>query len=523
MPKCKYDNRSSLNEKILRGVDILADNVATTLGPKGRNVILCEKGKQPFITKDGVTVATFVHLDDEIENAGVQIIKQASSQTNLVAGDGTTTATILARAILKQAQKYLMAGSSPVELNRGISKAVEAIVSKLEELSIPVTSLEEVENIASISANNDRAIGKLIAMAVDQAGKDGAITVEEARSLETSLNVMEGFRLESGYVASAFITDERRGAVKFESPLLLVTDERIETVDQILPVLELVARNGQPLVLVAEEVEGQALAALIMNTVRGTMKIVAVKAPRYGQERRNNLEDLALSVGATFITREAGISLRDVKLKDLGRCSSVDIIKNLTTVIGGKGDFEEIERKIEILKVELEQTDDINECHRIQERITKLASGIAVIKVGGATEVEVTEKQHRIEDALEAVKAAQEEGMLPGGGIALLRASAGLEIDAANEDQKLGAEIVKRSVIAPLRQMAKNAGESADLIQNLVESKQKNYGYDFKEGKLVDMYLAGIIDPLKVTRAALQNAASAAGTLITTSHAIIEI
>jgi chaperonin GroEL len=523
MPTCKFEDRRVLSEKLLNGVNKLADNVAATLGPKGRNVILKEKDKPHFITKDGVTVAAFVHLDDEFENAGVQILKQAASQTNIVAGDGTTTATVLAREIFIQAQKYLSAGASPIELKRGIDKGVEIIVENLKNLSKSVTSLDDVINIATISANNDSTIGNLVATAIDKAGVDGAITVEEARSLETSLDIVEGFRLPAGYIASAFVNDDRRAAIKYDNPLLLITDARIESVDQILPILEIVARDGRPLVIFAEEIEGQALAALIMNTVRGTMKIAAVKAPFYGETRKNMLEDLATSTGATFITRDSTISLEETTLVDFGRCKSIDITKILTTIVGGKGDFEAIDKKIELLKNEMSQIEDLAECDKIQQRITKLASGVAVIRVGAATEVEMTEKKHRIEDALEAVKAAQEEGIVPGGGVALLRASIGVQIDNLNEDQSLGLEIVKRASLAPLRQMATNSGRSPDLIQNMVELEQENYGYNFKTSTIEDMYVSGIIDPLKVTRVALQNAASAAGTLITTSHAIIEI
>ena len=523
MPSCKYESREALSQKLLKGVNKLADNVATTLGPRGRNVVLQEKGKTPFITKDGVTVAAFVHLEDEFENVAAQVLKQAASQTNLAAGDGTTTATVLACEIYTQAQKYLSTGASPVEVKRGIDKAVKEVVEFLKELSTPISTLEDVENIATISANNDAVIGKLVATAIDSAGVDGAITVEEARALETSLDILEGFRIPSGYVASAFITDERRAAVKYDDPLLLITDVRIDSVEQILPVLEVVARDGRPLVIFAEEIEGQALAALIMNTARGTMKIAAVKAPFYGDNRKNILSDLAVSTGATFISRQSDISLRDTQLSHMGHSKSIDITKMLTTVVGGSGDLNDVDARINILKGQLEQTTDLRECESIQQRITKLASGVAVIRVGAPTEVEMIEKKHRVEDALEAVKAAQDEGVVPGGGVALLRAMATLEVEVENEDQSLGIEVVRKALPAPLRQMAINCGESPDLIENLVSSGQKNYGYDFRNGEVVDMYVAGIIDPLKVTRTALQNAASAAGILITTSHGIIEI
>ena len=524
MPKCKFEDKSALREKVLKGVNVLADNVAATLGPKGRNVILHQKGQDPIITKDGVSVSAFVHLDDVVENAAAQIIKQATSQTNTVAGDGTTTATVLARQILLDAQRYITAGASPVELKRGIDLGVSAIVEHLKANATHIETLLDIENIATISANNDRTIGRLVASAVDKAGKDGSITIEDSTTTETSLDMIEGFRLEGGYAASAFVNDERRGAVSHESPLLLVTDSKIDSVDQILPALELVSRDGRALILVAEEIEGQALAALIMNAARGSLKVAAIKAPYYGQHRRNILADLALSTGAHFFSRESEISLRGVKLEHFGQARSIDMLKTTTTIIGGKGDFEAIDRQIEILKQELAATDDLREASRVQERITKLASGVAVIKVGAATDVEMTEKKHRIEDALEAVKSAQHEGIVPGGGVALLRAANAMpQMEVDNEDQELGIMIIRKAVTAPLRQMALNCGLSPDLIEAEIQEAPENCGYNFRDFSIVDMLDAGIIDPVKVTRSALENAASAAGTLITTSHAIVEL
>ena len=518
-----YDNGASLGEKILRGVNELADNVASTLGPRGRNVILHEPGGSPVITKDGVTVAQFVNLDDPFENAAAAVIKQAAAQTNSMAGDGTTTATVLAREVLRESQRYIASGASPVELKRGMDVAVESIVTSLKEGAVEISSIGEIKNIASISANNDRAIGDLIATAVDKAGKNGAIIIEEARSLETSLDLVEGFRFDSGYAATAFINDERRGVVKYsETPLLLVTDYKVDSVEQILPILEVVARESRPFVIVAEEIEGQALAALIMNAMRGTMKIAAVKAPRYGEERRGILKDLAISVGATFISRESGFKLGDTKLEHLGIAKSVEITKNETTIMGGKGDSNDIEQQIDTLKAELEQTDSLHECGRIQERITRLASGIAIIRVGASTEVEMIEKKHRIEDALEAVRSAQEEGIVPGGGVSLIRAAETAQFEVDNEDQALGVEIVRRAVFAPIRQMAQNAGESPDIIQTVVGNLEGTQGYDFRDRKTRDLLEAGIVDPAKVARCALQNAVSAAGTLITTNYAIIQ-
>jgi len=512
----------------MQGVNTLADNVAATLGPRGRNVILHQKGKQPIVTKDGVTVARFVDLEDPVENVGAQIIKEAASQTNAVAGDGTTTATVLSRAILQKAQKYLAAGSAPVELKRGMDKTVEAIVAELKTLATPVTSTADIKHVATISANNDEAIGDLIATAVDQAGKDGAITVEEAKSLETSLDVIEGFRFDSGYLANAFITDERKGAVKYDNCFMLVTDYKIEAVEDIMPTLEIIARDGRPLVIVAEEVEGQALAALIMNQTRGTLRVAAIKAPRYGEERRGILKDLCTSVGATFVSRESGRKLSEINLEDLGTCRSIESIKNFTTIVGGNADLEEIEQAIEDLKTELGQTDNLKECERIQDRITRLASGVAIIKVGAPTEVEMIEKKHRIEDALEAVKSAQEEGMLPGGGVALIRTAEIVEarldtLKLTTPDQMLGARIVLDAIEGPIRQMATNAGESPDLIVAKVRAEKGNVGYNFATGDMVDMIDHGVIDPAKVTRTALQNSTSVSSTLVTTNNAIIEL
>jgi chaperonin GroEL len=518
----QYCDGRSLSEALLKGANVLADNVSSTLGPRGRNVILQEKGKTPIITKDGVTVANFVELSDPFENLGAQVIKQASQQTAALAGDGTTTSVVLSRAILREAQRYLTSGVSPIELKRGIDKAVEAIVGRIEEIAKPISSEEDIEHVASISANNDRTIGKLIATAVDKVGKDGSITIEEARSVDTSLDIVEGFRFDSGYLAGAFINDERRGVVKYEDPYILVTDRKFDSVQDMLPVLELIAREGKPFVIVADEIEGQALAALIMNAMRGTMKVAAVKAPRYGEERKNILKDLAISVGATFVSLENSMKINDVKLKDFGRAKKIEIAKNLTTIVGGKGDMEQVDQRIETIKAELQQTESIYECERLQERITRLASGIAIIRVGAPTEIEMIEKKHRIEDALEAVRSAQQEGIVAGGGVALIRAAEGIVDPTGNEEQALGFKIIMKAIEEPVRQMALNSGESPDIIVSMVKTEHTNYGYDFLGRKMIDMVKSGIIDPAKVTRCALQNAASAAGTLITTNYAIVQ-
>ena len=518
-----YKQGSSLNQEIVEGVNILANNVSATLGPRGRTVALFHKDQNvPVLTKDGATIAEFIELDSPFQNLGAQVIKQAAKQTVETAGDGTTTSTVLARAILTEGQRYLTAGVSPVELQRGINKAVDTIVEQLDTLARPIETVEDIKHIATISANNDSTIGTLISTAVDKAGKDGSVIVEEARSMQTTLDLIEGFRMDSGYLSSQFINNERNGTVDYDNPLILVTDEKIEVVDQIMPVLQVAARDQRPLLIVAPDVEGQALAALIANAVRGTMKVAAIRAPRYGEERRNILKDLCASVGATFVSRELGLALKEVKLNDFGQAKSVNITKGWTTVVGGKGDWEAIDTQIAAIKNEIQQTENLQECERLQERITRLASGVAVIRVGAATEVEMVEKKHRIDDALEAVRSAQEEGIVPGGGVALVRAISGLSVETDNEEQALGAKIVLRACEAPLRTMARNAGESEDIIIRMVQEAQGDEGYDFLNRRMVSTYERGIIDPKKVTRCALQNAASAAGTLLTTSHAIVK-
>tara|TARA_R100000808_G_C2155279_1_gene167335 strand:+ start:14442 stop:16013 length:1572 start_codon:yes stop_codon:yes gene_type:complete len=520
----KYNNGNDLAERILSGVNKLADNVASTMGPGGRNVILHQKGGNPIITKDGVTVAKFVEFEDPFENAAAQIIKQASEKTNSLAGDGTTTATVLARAILTNAQKYLKAGSNPVDLKRGIDQAVESVVDSVSEQSRPISSEEDIANIATISANGDTSIGDLVAKAVDLVGKDGAITIQEARSHETTLDVVEGFRFDSGICANALITDERRGISKHEDALVLVTDSSIETVEQIFPLLEVAARESRPLVIVAENVEGQALAALIMNAVRGTMKVCAIKAPRYGEERRNILSDLALSVGATFVCRESGMRLQDANLEHLGRAKTVEASKYNTTIVGGNGNQEDIDHRIGTLKSSMTEVEDLRECEKIQERITRLSSGIAIINVGGATEVEMIEKRHRIEDALSAVDSAQVEGIVAGGGTALVNASRSLDrLSSRNEDQGLGIEIVRKALEEPLRQMVKNSGKSADVVLEKVKSfKSPHKGYNVATSRYEDLVSTGVLDPAKVTKTALRNAASASSVLLTADFAIIE-
>ena len=523
----QYDNGDTLSTKIMQGVNKLADNVGSTMGPRGRNVILKEAGKRPIVTKDGVTVAKFVDFDDPFENLAAQIVKQASQTTNDLAGDGTTTATVLTRAIYREASKSIASGYSPVEVKKGIDKAVKEIKETITSKATPITSLEDITNVATISANGDATIGDLITKACDMVGKDGSISIQEARSNDTSLELVEGFRFDSGIVATSFITDQRRGVLKYDDALFLVTDARIETVDDILPALEIAARESKPFIIVAEEVEGQALAALIMNTMRGTMKVAAIKAPRYGEERRNILSDLALSVGAKFLTRESGIPLSKVKLEHFGRSKMVESSKNNTTIVGGKGDLDKVDEKIEELKTLMEKTDELSDCEKIQERITRLASGIAIIKVGAPTEIEMIEKKHRVEDALEAVKSAQAEGIIAGGGTALLHAALELkETDDLSYEEKVGYQIIRLACQEPIKQMASNAGLSGDIMVGKVEEVAKKSrftkGVNFTTGCVEDLIQNGVVDPVRVTKSALTNASSAASTLMTTNYAIVE-
>ena len=521
----KIQSGQALNSNILRGVNELADAVCVTLGPKGKNVILHPKGRNPIITKDGVTVAQFIEFADPFENVGAQVLKQVSAVTATQAGDGTTTATLLARAVMQHAQKYIASGASPVSLKRGMDAAVEFLTKEIEANSKPVSSLEDIEHVALISSNGDKKIAKLIATAIDKVGNDGAVTLEEGKSVETTLDIVEGFQFDAGYLSPQFITDESRNAMRFSNALILVSDYVIDSIDEMLPALEIAAREKKPFVIVSEGVEGQALAALILNAVRGSMQVAAIKAPRYGEERRNLLKDLAISVGATFISRESGKRVAEVKRQDLGSVKTIESLKNWTTFVGGAGDLEAVEQQIHRLKQEILQTPDLVECERIQERITRLSAGVAIIRIGGSTEVDMIERKHRIEDALEAVKSAQQEGILPGGGIALLRLSQkmGSKVSVENEDERLGIQIIERACKEPVIQLARNCGESADVIlDTLLKGDDFWMGRDFSTGTYVDMEKVGIIDPAKVTRCAIQNSVSAASTLLTTSYAIIE-
>jgi chaperonin GroEL len=514
---------NDIRQKLLTGANKLTDAVASTLGPRGQNVILYRRGGAPVITKDGVTVARVVELDDDYEQAAVEVLRQAALETERVSGDGTTTSAVLARAILVAAHKHIAAGASGTDIKRGIDLAVTAITERITEMAQPVSSEEEIRHVATVSANGDESIGALISSAVDAAGKDGAITIEESRSLQTSMDLTEGFQFEGGYISPQFVTDERRGVVDYRDCLVLVTDEFLTNVEEILPILEVVARDGRPFIIVAEEVEGQLLAALIINRIRNGMKIAAIKAPRYGEERRNILEDLALVTGATLISKDAGLRLKNVKLEHLGSAKRVESTKRHTTIADGQTHYDKLEQRLERLKVQLADTDSLHEAERVQERITRLSSGVAVIRIGGATEIEVTEKKHRVEDALEAVRSAQEEGIVPGGGTALLKAAINLDLETANQDQLLGAQALVAACFAPITQILKNAEISSDIVIHSLsyDAHPKNTGFNARTEKFEDLVETGVIDPAKTVKCALRNAASAAGTLLTTNCAVL--
>ena len=523
MSSKQLESGTELRNKVLSGVNKLADYVSATLGPKGQNVLIHKKGSNPFVTKDGVTVASFVDLEDPFENAAAQIVKQVSSKTNLEAGDGTTTSTVIARAIIENSSRLIASGVSPIDIKRGLDTCLSACLDEISSKSKPISSVEDIEHVARISANNDTSIGKLVATAVDKIGKNGSITIEEARSVDTTLDLVEGFRFDSGYAATAFITDERRRTAHYEDPIFLVTDYKLERVEQILPALEIAARESRPFIIVADEIDGQALAALIMNSIRGSMKVAAIKAPRYGEERSAIMSDLATSVGAKFFRRVNADSLNDVQLSDFGTAKSIEIGKSFTTIVDGAGSIDDINQTIESLQSEISQTKNMVEAEQIQERVTRLSSGVAIIRVGAPTQVEMIEKKHRIEDALEAVRSAQAEGIIPGGGSCLYKISHNLDVVFEDDHHAIANEVFMKSIRAPFRTMAKNAGFSADLSgQKLTDNIEGNNGIDFNRNEIVDMFEVGIIDPAKVTRCALRNAVSAASTLLLTNHSIIE-
>ncbi|MFK8250941.1 chaperonin GroEL [Ancylobacter terrae] len=512
-------------EKMLRGVDILANAVKVTLGPKGRNVVIEKSFGAPRITKDGVTVAKEIELEDKFENMGAQMVREVASKTNDLAGDGTTTATVLAQAIVKEGAKSVAAGINPMDLKRGIDLAVEAIVADLKKNSKKVTSNDEIAQVGTISANGDAEIGKFLAEAMQKVGNEGVITVEEAKTALTELDVVEGMQFDRGYLSPYFITNAEKMRVEFEDPYILIHEKKLSGLQELLPILEAVVQTGKPLLIIAEDIEGEALATLVVNKLRGGLKVAAVKAPGFGDRRKAMLQDIAILTGGEAISEDLGIKLDSVTLQMLGRAKKVVIEKENTTIVDGAGKKKDIEGRVAQIKAQIEETTSDYDREKLQERLAKLAGGVAVIRVGGATEVEVKEKKDRVDDALHATRAAVEEGVSPGGGVALLRAIKVLEgVKTANADQKTGVEIVRRAIQAPARQIALNAGDDGSIIVGkILENTSYAFGYNAQSGEFVDMFKAGVIDPTKVLRSTIQNAASVAGLLITTEAMVAEL
>jgi chaperonin GroEL len=519
--KFSVDARDSM----LRGIDTLAHAVRVTLGPKGRNVVLDKAFGAPRITKDGVTVAKEIELEDKFENMGAQMVREVASKTSDEAGDGTTTATVLAHAIVREGAKAVAAGMNPMDLKRGVDLAVEAIVADLQKNSKNVTSNEEIGQVGTISANGDVEIGRFIADAMKRVGNEGVITVEEAKSLETELEVVEGMQFDRGYISPYFITNADKMRVDMEDPYILVYEKKLSGLQELLPLLEAVVQTSKPLVIIAEDIEGEALATLVVNKLRGGLKVAAVKAPGFGDRRKAMLEDIAILTGGTMVSADLGIKLENVTVNMLGRAKKVTIDKENTTIVSGAGKKADIEARISQIKAQIEETTSDYDREKLQERLAKLAGGVAVLRVGGATEIEVKERKDRVEDAMHATRAAVEEGILPGGGVALLRAIKALEkLKGRNDDQRTGIEIVKKAISWPARQIAINAGEDGSIIiGKILEKDTYAYGYDAQSGEYVNMMSKGIIDPTKVVRAALQGAASVAGLLITTEAMVAEL
>jgi len=509
-------------QAILRGVNALADAVKVTLGPKGRNVVLDKKFGSPTITKDGVTVAKEIDLKDPLENMGAQMVREVASKTSDTAGDGTTTATVLAQAIYREGAKNVVAGANPMELKRGIEKAVEAIVAEVKKMARPVSG-NMVAQVGTISANGDATIGKIIAEAMDKVGKDGVITVEEAKTLETSLDVVEGMQFDRGYLSAYFVTDPERMEVVLENPVILIHEKKIASMKDLLPVLEQVARLGRPLLIVAEDVEGEALATLVVNKLRGTLQAAAVKAPGFGDRRKAMLEDIAILTGGRAITEDLGIKLENIKLEDLGKAKKITIDKDNTTIVEGAGTTSAIEGRVKQIRAQVEETTSDYDREKLQERLAKLVGGVAVIKVGAATETEMKEKKARVEDAMHATKAAVEEGIVPGGGVALVRGGKALDSLKLEGDQKVGMQIIRRAIEEPMRHIATNAGAEGSIVVAKVKEMKLDEGFNAATEAYEDLVKAGVIDPAKVVRNALQNASSIASLLLTTEALVSEI
>jgi len=523
MPKLLKFNEEA-RRALERGVNKVADAVRITLGPKGRNVVIEKSWGSPTITNDGVSIAKEIDLEDKFENLGAQLVKEVASKTNDVAGDGTTTATVLAQSMIREGLKNVAAGANPILLKRGIDKTTEAVAKFIKDHAKKLSGREDIAHVASISANNPE-IGELIAEAMDKVGEDGVITVEDSKTLETYVEFTEGMQFDRGYISPYFVTDAEKMEVELKEPFILITDKKLSAVRPLIPILEKVAQTGRPILVIAEDVEGEALTTLVLNKLKGTLMACAVKAPGFGDRRKAMLQDIAILTGGTVISDELGINLEDVTLEDLGRADLVRVKKDDTIIIGGKGKPEEIKKRIAQIKSQIEQTTSEYEKETLQERMAKLAGGVAVIKVGAATETELKEKKHRIEDALSATRAAVEEGIVPGGGVTLLRARKVVEevMSKLDGDEKIGASIVYKALEAPIRQIAENAGyDGAVIVERVLSSKDFSYGFDALRGEYVDMFKAGIIDPAKVTRSALQNAASIAGMLLTTEVLVVE-
>jgi len=511
-------------EKLKRGVDTLANAVKVTLGPKGRNVIIDKKFGSPAITKDGVTVAKEIELKDSIENMGAQLVKEVASKTADQAGDGTTTATVLAQAIYTIGAKNVAAGANPMDLKRGIEKAVTAVVGALKDQSKAISTSKEIEQVATISANNDHEIGQMIAHAMEKVGKEGVITVEEARGTETEVKTVEGMQFDRGYLSPYFVTNAEKMEVEMEKPFILISEKKVSSMKELLPVLEGVAQTGRPLLIIAEDVDGEALATLVVNKIRGALKVAAVKAPGFGDRRKAMLEDIAILTGGTVIAEERGFKLENADISYLGHCDKIIIDKDNTTIVNGSGDQEQIAGRVNQIKAQIESTTSDYDREKLQERLAKLSGGVAIIYIGAATEVEMKEKKDRVDDALHATRAAVEEGIVAGGGVALIRAQAALAgLEGANGDETTGIAIIRSAIEAPLRTIVANAGGEGSVIVQEVKGGKDNYGYNAREDKFENMLAAGIIDPTKVTRLALENAASIAGLLLTTEAVVSDI
>ncbi len=512
-------------DRMLRGIEVLNNAVKVTLGPKGRNVVLDKSYGAPRITKDGVTVAKEIELEDKFENMGAQLVREVATRSSDQAGDGTTTATVLAHAIVREGAKSVAAGMNPMDLKRGIDLAVEAVVEDLKKNSKKVTSNEEIAQVGTISANGDQEIGRFLADAMKKVGNEGVITIEEAQSLETELEVVEGMQFDRGYISPYFVTNADKMRVEMDDPYLFIYEKKLSGLQELLPLLEAVVKTSKPLLIVAEDIEGEALATLVVNKLRGGLKVAAVKAPGFGDRRKAMLEDIGILTGGQVISDDLGIKLENVTLAMLGRAKKVTIEKENTIIVGGAGKKADIEARVAQMKVQIEETTSDYDKEKLQERLAKLAGGVAVIRVGGATEIEVKERKDRVDDAMHATRAAVEEGILPGGGVALLRATRALEkLKGQNDDQKVGIDIVRKAISAPARQIALNAGEDGSVIVGkILEKDQYGYGFDAQSGQYVNMMSTGIIDPTKVVRAALQGAASVAGLLITTEAMVAEV